>query len=130
MQNIFRAARPIKQTHYKRVPNAWYIGFTLGKLCKACDWSIDINYQFVQAQAVPEFDLNGIGHGNAINGLLSDAILLGLPAGSAHLFTNFKGWQFNALYALTDSLSIRGKAQYSTPVNSSIEVFTTAAVKK
>jgi hypothetical protein len=113
-------AKKTAQTNFKKLNGAWYIGFTLGKLCKACDWSIDINYQSVQAQAIPEFDLSGIGHGNAANGLLSDAILIGLSPGKLTLFTNYKGWEANALYAMSDSLSLRAKAQYSVPRNKSI----------
>jgi hypothetical protein len=113
-------AKRTKSTNWKKLNNAWYAGFTLGKLCKACDWSIDINYQSVQAQAIPEFDLSGIGHGNAANGLLSDAILLGLPPRLLSLFTNYKGWEANLLYAMTDTLSLRAKAQYSKPRNKSI----------
>lgn len=108
------------QTNWKKLNGAWYVGFTLGKLCKACDWSIDLNYQSVQAQAVPEFDLSGIGHGNAENGLLADAIFLGTIPYNVSLFTNYKGWEANALYAMTDSLSLRAKAQYSVPRNKSI----------
>ncbi len=100
--------------------HAWYAGFTLGKLCKACDWSLDINYQSVQMQAVPEFDLAGLGHGNADDGLFSDAILIGLPPGAARGFTNYKGWDLSLLYALTDSLSLRTQAQYATPRNKSV----------
>jgi len=111
------AARGRPQTDGRKLNNAWYVGFTLGKLCKACDWSLDINYQYVQAQAVPEFDLNGIGHGNAANGLLSDAILLNLLPGDVRLFTNFKGVELSLLYAMTDSLSIRTKSQYSVPAD-------------
>lgn len=99
---------------------AWYVGFTLGKLCKACDWSIDANYQYVQAQAVPEFDLAGIGHGNAAGSLLSDAILAGLVGPGAVGFTNFKGIQVSALYALTDALSLRAKGEWTTPINPNI----------
>jgi hypothetical protein len=113
-------ARGEPQTRGKRVPQAWYVGFTLGKLCKACDWSIDINYQYVQAQAVPEFDLAGIGHGNASNMLLSDAILTGLSPNALRLFTNYRGWEINALYAMTDTLSLRAKAQCTHPINATI----------
>lgn len=109
-------AKRTPQTRGRKLNGAWYVGFTLGKLCKACDWSIDLSYQWVQAQAVPEFDLNGIGHGNAANGLLSDSILMGLAPDKVRLFTNFKGWDFNVLYAMTDALSLRAKAQYSVPV--------------
>ncbi|NGX60693.1 MAG: hypothetical protein K940chlam9_00160, partial [Chlamydiae bacterium] len=113
-------AKRTKTTNFKKLNGAWYAGFTLGKLCKACDWSVDINYQSVQAQAVPEYDLRGIGHGNAIDQLLSDNILLGKDAADGIGFTNYKGWQFNLLYAMTDSMSLRAKAEYSTPRNSEV----------
>ncbi len=107
-------------TGFKKLNNAWYTGFTLGKLCKAFDWSIDINYQSVQAQAVPEYDLAGIGHGNAANLLLSDAILQGFGSSNAIGFTNYKGWQASLLYAMTDSLSLRAQAARTVPRNKSV----------
>jgi len=113
-------ARRTATTNWKKLNNAWYAGVTLGKLCKACDWSIDINYQSVQAQAVPEFDLAGIGHGNAANQLLSDAIILGLAADGAIGFTNYKGWEASLLYAMTDTLSLRAKAAHTVPRNAEI----------
>ena len=36
----------------------------MGELKKKNDWSLDINYQVVQAQAVPDYDSVGIGLGN------------------------------------------------------------------
>lgn len=107
-------------THGKKMNGAWYIGFTLGKLCKACDWSVDLNYQSVAAQAVPEFDLSGIGHGNAANQLLSDAIIQGLTANNAIGFTNYKGWEASGLFAISDSLSIRARAARTVPRNKSV----------
>ena len=43
---------------------AWYVGFSAGEARKKGDWSFDANFQLVQAQAIPEFDVSGIGHGN------------------------------------------------------------------
>ncbi|MFN0065467.1 MAG: hypothetical protein ACKVOH_04440 [Chlamydiales bacterium] len=113
-------AKAVRSTDYKLLNNAWYAGFTLGKLCKAYDWSIDINYQSVQAQAIPEFDLTGIGHGNVADLLLSDAILQDLPANAAIGFTNYKGWEASVLYAMTDTLSLRMRGAYTTPANQSV----------
>lgn len=113
-------AKRTPTTDFKKLNGAWYAGFTLGKLCKACDWSLDIIYQSVQAQAVPEFDLAGIGHGNAANVLLSDAILLDLASDNARGFTNYKGWAVNLLYAMTDNLSLRTQARYAVPRNKSV----------
>lgn len=107
-------------TRNKKLNQAWYAGFTLGKLCKACDWSFDINYQSVQALAIPEFDLSGIGHGNADGSFIYDFVIANKSPYLARGFTNYKGWQISLLYAMTDTLSIRTKAEWSTPRNKSI----------
>ncbi len=114
------AAQRTFTSNFKRYDQAWYAGFTLGKLCKACDWSLDINYQSVQAFAIPEFDLSGIGHGNADGDFFAQAVILSRFPKAAQGFTNYKGWQISLLYALTDTLSIRTKAEWSTPRNRSI----------
>lgn len=113
-------ATPTRTTNFKHLNHAWYVGFTLGKLCKACDWSLDINYQSVQALAVPEFDLCGFGHGNAADLLLSDAIIQGFGPFDGVGFTNYVGPQISLLYALTDTLSLRAKAEWSRPRNREI----------
>lgn len=113
-------AQKNKTTNFTYSNKAWYFGFTLGKLCKACDWSIDANYQYVEAQAIPEFDVSGISSGNADGAFLSDAIFAGEPAIKGHGFTNYTGPEVNALYALTDALSLRAKAAFSVPINSKI----------
>ncbi len=107
-------------TDFSYANKAWYVGFTLGKLCKGGDWSIDANYQYCQAQAVPEFDLSGIGHGNATNSLFSDALIDGLPPGEAKGFTNYRGFQLTALYALSDTFSFRVKAEWTRPINANL----------
>ncbi len=107
-------------TNWKKLNGAWYAGFTLGKLCKGGDWSFDINYQSVQAQAIPEFDLSGIGHGNSSGAYLSDALILGLAPDLAQGFTNYKGWDMSLLYAITDSLSLRAHTAWSTPRNKEV----------
>lgn len=114
---VNHAAKKRFSTDFRYLNHAWYTGFTLGKLCKACDWSIDLNYQWVQAQSVPEFDLSGMGHGNAEDLLISDAIILGLSPSLVRGFTNYKGVQLSLLFAMTDSLSLRAIAQYATPID-------------
>lgn len=113
-------ARPVFSTGFRKLNNAWYAGVTLGRLCKACDWSIDFNYQSVQAQAVPEFDLGGVGRGNAANTLLSDAIIVGLDPQFAQGFTNYRGFQITGLFALTESLSLKTCFVRTKPCNKSV----------
>jgi len=114
------AAQKNFTTNDRYLNKAWYLGFTMGKLCKACDWSLDVNYQNVQAQAVPEFDMSGIGHGNIEGAFFSDAIIAGFAPTAARGFTNYRGWSATLLFAMTDSLSLRTVAQEAWPCNRSI----------
>ena len=77
---------------------AWYLGFIAGEVCKKGDWAFDANYQVVQAQSIPEQDVSGIGD--------RSNILCGTLTLDNRGFKNYKGWRFEALYALTDNLSI------------------------
>lgn len=117
---VNHAAKKRYSTDWHYLNHGGYIGFTLGKLCKACDWSLDLNYQWVQAQALPEFDLAGFGRGNAADLLITDAILLGLPPSLVRGFTNYKGLQASLLFAMSDSLSLRAIGQYAKPLNRTI----------
>lgn len=113
LANHLAKRSPITEFTYSN--KAWYVGFTLGKLCKAGDWSLDVNYQSVGAQAIPEFDMTGIGRGNADN-----AVFYNPPkfiAIDARGYGNFRGFQISALYALTNTLSMRAKAEWTKPLN-------------
>lgn len=76
---------------------AWYAGFILGEVKKKNDWSLDVNYQYVQPQAIMDCDVHGIGRGN----LLKESFSKNLR-GKA----NYKGWHIEGLYALTDKVSL------------------------
>lgn len=113
-------ARKTATLNHRYENKAWYVGFTLGKLCKACDWSLDANYQYVQAQAIPEFDVAGIGHGNIAGYNISDSIIQKATYGSVRGSTNFKGIQVSLLYALTDALSMRTKGEWTKPIDKNL----------
>lgn len=84
---------------------AWYAGFKIGEVVKANDWAFNVQYQWVQAFAIPDDDVSGIGNGNCLrHNLLLDHV------GN----TNFKGWRIEALYALTDNLSIDSRLEWSS----------------
>jgi len=89
--------------HQKKKNLGWYVGYIIGEVCREGDWSLDITYEVVQARAIPGRDVSGIGGGN---NLLGDDIGVG--------FTNFKGWRFEGLYALTDNLTLDANFEYST----------------
>lgn len=115
---INHAAKKNIFTHHKRKNLGWYAGVLVGDVDKEGDWSFDITYEYVQAQMASDADVNGIGRNNVLNERLTD--ILPLDSGSSSssfsssrdvIFprrgnTNFKGWSFEFLYAMTDNLSL------------------------
>lgn len=97
----------------------FYIGFIIGEVSTEGDWSLDMNYQYVQAQAIPDPDVSGIGRGNLREETLTMAAPFGDPA-NARGNANYKGFRIEGLYALTDNLSLDAYFQYSKPCNANI----------
>jgi hypothetical protein len=95
----------------------WYAGVVVGQLRKQGDWSIETDFQWVQAQTVPDYDFSGIGRGNvARQGLYTTNI-----DGSGHYTIaenavgpcNYYGFEVDALYAFTNNLTIEEKFVWS-----------------
>lgn len=109
----------------KRKAWAWYAGFSVGELRKQWDWSFDINYQWVQLQAIPDFDGSGIGRGNsAKTGLYSSktkgegtALVAGQGVGAG----NYKGIAIELLYLLTNNITVYQAWRQSVNQDSSIK---------
>ena len=103
---------------------AWYAGFSIGTLRKQWDWSCDINYQWVQLQAVPDFDGLGIGRGNAAGiGLYSTRSKgLGNPIGpnTGVGRSNYKGISIEFLLNLTNNITLYQSWNQSVNQNPSI----------
>lgn len=85
-------------THHKKANNAFYGGITLGKVQKKNDWSLDLNYQYVQAQSIPQDDVSGIGRDNP----LDLSFYKYRWAGN----TNYQGYCITYIYGLTDNISL------------------------
>ncbi|MDN3504543.1 MAG: hypothetical protein P0S95_03075 [Rhabdochlamydiaceae bacterium] len=101
-----------------------YAGFSIGKVRNKGDWSLDANYQYVQAQAIPIFDASGIGRGNASrigfytvqsNGK-GEATTIATAVGK----TNYQGVSITLLYLLTDTITIYQNYQYAVNANKNI----------
>jgi hypothetical protein len=99
-------------------------GLTIGTVRKEGDWSIDIEYLYVQAQAVSESDVGGMCRGNILDENLTDIVDVSVKDAhgrycSKEVYfprrgnTNFKGWRFEYLYAITDNLSVDVIYEYS-----------------
>ena len=85
-------------SNHKKADNAWYLGFTMGEVKRKGDWALDVNYQWVQAQAIPEDDVSGIKRDN--------------PQGVSFYnkkwggFANYQGYKINGFYAVTDNWTL------------------------
>lgn len=101
---------------------AWYAGFLIGQICGKGDWSLDVNYQWVEARAIPDSDLSGIGNGGlATCFCFDDAILDGLCPGPFFLNRgNYKGWHIEAIYAFTDNLICDVRLNFSSAIDTRI----------
>ena len=103
---------------------AWYTGVSIGVVKKQGDWAVDVNYQWVQAQAVPDFDVLGIGRGNAA-GLGFYTVNRDGTGGATNQQTaggntNYRGFEIEALYAITNSLVVQQNFKYSNTLNTNI----------
>lgn len=106
-------------THYKKKNLGWYAGVYIGNVHKEGDWSIDLEYIVVQAQAVPEQDVGSIGRGNLLDENLIDIVDESFSSSYSSPPThglegkfprrgnaNFIGYRAEFLYAITDNLSV------------------------
>jgi hypothetical protein len=90
-------AKHIRGTDHKKAREAFYVGFKVGELKKQNDWAFDINYQWVQAQAVPESDVRTMWRDNPKD--------ISFYKSHRYGFANFKGYGMDLLYALTDNIT-------------------------
>lgn len=95
----------------RRANLAWYAGFKVGEVKKEGDWSIEIQYQYVEPIAVPDNDVRGICRGNVLDYPFTSTFI-----GN----TNFKGWKFEGLYAFTDNITVDTIIEWSTAVQSEV----------
>jgi hypothetical protein len=118
------AAEPVIQTHYRKDNTAWYAGFSIGKVRKKGDWSLDVNYQFVQSQAVASFDASGIGKGNAANVGFYTIKMDGTggitTVDTAFGRTNYKGLAAEFLFLFSDTITILQSYQFSNSADKTI----------
>lgn len=124
---INHAAKKRCVTRNKLQNMGGYIGLYFGEVEDSGDWSLDIMYAIVQAQAIPECDVGGIGRGNLQDENLTDIVSIKdkngtvvdvIVAGRGN--TNYKGWKFEFLYGITDELSVDILYQFSHAADSKI----------
>jgi hypothetical protein len=117
-------AQRVEQTGYTLQNLAWYAGISIGVVKKAGDWAVDANYQWVQAQAVPDIDASGIGRGNAAGAGFYTTGIDGSGVATTQATAvgsgNYKGFEIEALYAFTDNLTLLQNLKISNTLNTNI----------
>lgn len=122
-------ARPRAVSDHKKAPWAFYLGVSLGQLLKQWDWAFDINYQIVSAQAIPDFDVSGIGLGNANRSGFYTQTIRTLDGGgpstpaTAGGQTNYRGFTIRFDILLTNNLDLQQIYQQSVTLDSHIGPF-------
>ena len=89
------AARATSWTHNMKAADAYYVGTRLGEAVRKGDYSVELFYQWVKAQSVPEWDVSSSSRDNP----RAVSFYNRRSGGRA----NFRGWRLEGLYALTDN---------------------------
>jgi hypothetical protein len=102
-------AKKLFISNYEKQNMGGYAGVTIGQLRKMGDWSFDANYQILQAQCVPDFDMAGIGLGNSSDHGFYNTKLDGkgdaiTSPKDAYGNGNFQGYMLSLDYQLTDAI--------------------------
>lgn len=101
-----------------------YIGFSIGELKREGDWSIDANYQWLAAQCVPNFDVGGIGLGNAVgSGFYSskdDGSGSANTRSNAGGKVNYRGVSVTLNYLITNNINLQQQWMQSVTLDHDI----------
>ena len=105
----------------------------MGELKKKNDWSLDINYQVVQAQAVPDYDSSGIGLGNSLGSGFywvhnpspgpGSGPFMPATRKTAEGNVNFRGYLITLQYLITNNLNVFQTFSQSITLDSHIGPF-------
>ncbi|GAB4226393.1 MAG: hypothetical protein Tsb0021_02330 [Chlamydiales bacterium] len=92
-------AMPLPEVNGSKQNIGWYAGFVTGDegLNKAGEWAFDMNYQYVEAQAVSDRDARGTKRGN-----VRGETFTAFRRGNA----NYKGWHFEGVYNITKAFAV------------------------
>ena len=95
---INTAAKATKWTHHRKANDAYYVGARMGEALHRGDYSLELLYQWVKAQAVPEMDVSVSSRDNP-----RGISMYNRRSGG---FANFRGWRLESFYALTENWTL------------------------
>lgn len=114
-------AKKLPITDFKPANWGGYVNLGMGELKKQWDWTLNFNYQFLQAQCVPDFDAGtGIGMGNTAK--TGFYLTNGEPntRATAAGNVNYRGYYIVFQWLLLDQLTLSQTWQQSQTLNHSI----------
>ena len=95
---VNHAAKATSVTNYRKAKDAYYIGARAGEAARKGDYSFELFYQWVKAQAVPEMDTSVSCRDNP-----RGISMYNRRSGG---FANFRGWRLESFYALTENWTL------------------------
>lgn len=117
-------AKPREITDWSRAAWGGYAGFIIGRTRKKADWSLEASYQVVAAQAVPYYDVGGVGIGNAADaGFYFNEVdhkPVATTRKTAAGNTNWQGYTIIFNYLVTDNINIKQVWNQSSTLNHNI----------
>lgn len=103
-------ARGLGITNGSKSNRGGYVGVWIGQLKMKGDWSFETDYQVLGAQCVPDFDVQGVGLGNAAKNNFyyhtkDDKPILNTRS-KAQGNVNYRGFEVTFQYMLTNNLNV------------------------
>ena len=95
---INHAAHGTGWTNHRKARDAYYVGGRIGEALRKGDYSVELFYQWVKAQAVPETDVSSSSRDNP-----RGVSMYNRRSGGRG---NFRGWRLEGFYALTDNWTL------------------------
>ena len=99
------AAQARELTDNTKANEAWYLGANIGRIQEKGDWSLQLGYQSVGAQAIRDGDLSGYGRGNIQGNNFYKRTNIDSEDGPALGDGNYKGFGIEGAYAISDNLT-------------------------
>lgn len=109
---INSAAKKSVFSNDRKANLGWYIDIFAGNVLKKGDWSLEFIYAYVEAQAVPDFDIYGISRGNILNERLTDIVPNGPSNYSSSDFSEMSSSQSSSKPKYNSYFVRRGNANY------------------
>ncbi len=118
-------AKKLPLTHHKRMNWAGYVGVDIGQIRKKGDWAVLLTFQYVEPQAIPDFDASGIKRGNAAGvGLYTTDIKnsegTATTRANAVGSCNYKGFVLDLLYGITNNLTLYQSLEMSQNIKKTL----------